>query len=476
MQLSIQKKIKPKFYTIHMKLPYAEPYRIKMVEPIHQSTKEEREQWIKEAEFNLFSLASDHVFIDLLTDSGTGAMSDRQWGALMQGDESYAGSRSFAQLHQSVENITGYKYLIPTHQGRAAENVLFSVLVKEGDVVPGNSHFDTTKGHIEIRKAEAIDCTIEEAFHTELEYPFKGNIDLKKLEDVYKSHPKEKIPFCLITITCNSSGGQPVSLENMKAVKELSDRYGVPVFFDGARFAENAYFIKKREMGQENKTIKEICKEMFSYGEGMTMSSKKDGLVNIGGFIALNNAEIYKQASNICIIYEGFITYGGMAGRDMAALAVGLQEATQFPYLESRITQVEYLGNKLIEYGIPIQRPIGGHAVFIDCLKFLPNVPREEFPAQTLGIELYKEAGIRPVEIGTILADRDPITRENRYPKMELLRLAIPWRTYTHNHMDYIAAALKNIYDRRNSITRGYEITWESPVLRHFTVKLKEAK
>ncbi|WP_332032897.1 tryptophanase [Kaistella sp.] len=458
-----------------MKLPYAEPYRIKMVEEIRQSTKEERELWLKNADYNLFNLKSSQVYIDLLTDSGTGAMSDQQWAVLMTGDESYAGSRSFEDLHNTVKNITGYQYLLPTHQGRAAENVLFSVLVKEGDVIPGNSHFDTTKGHIEFRKAHAIDCTIDEAFDVENLFPFKGNIDLDKLENVYKTYPKEKIPFCLITITCNSSGGQPVSLENMKAVKELSDRYGIPIYFDSARFAENAYFIKKREAGQENRTIKEICKEVFSYGIGMTMSSKKDGLVNIGGFIALNDEEIFRAASNMTIIYEGFITYGGMAGRDMAALAVGLHEATEFEYLESRISQVEYLGNKLIEFGIPIQKPIGGHAVFVDSLKFLPNIRREEYPAQTLANEIYKEAGIRTVEIGTLLADRDPQTRENRYPKLELVRLAIPRRTYTNNHMDYIAVAIKNVYDRRDEIQKGYNITWESEILRHFTVKLEEA-
>lgn len=458
-----------------MKLPYAEPFRIKMIEEIRQSTRKEREEWLKEANYNLFNLKSDQVFIDLLTDSGTGSMSDKQWGALMTGDESYAGSRSFQQLHESVQQITGFPYLLPTHQGRAAENVLFSVLVKDGDVVPGNSHFDTTKGHIEFRKAHAIDCTIDEAFDIENLHPFKGNIDLKKLEEVYQQYPKEQIPFCLITITCNTSGGQPVSLENIKAVKELSDRYGISVYFDSARFAENAYFIKKREEGQKDRSIKEICKEIFSYGEGMTMSSKKDGLVNIGGFIALNNEEVFQKASNFTIIYEGFITYGGMAGRDMAALAVGLNEATEFAYLESRISQVEYLGNQLIEMGIPVQKPIGGHAVFLDALKFLPNIAREEYPAQTLALEIYKEAGIRTVEIGTLLADRDPETRKNRYPKLELVRLALPRRTYTNNHMDYIAAALKNVFDRKDEIKKGYEIVWEPPILRHFTVKLKEA-
>lgn len=458
-----------------MKLPYAEPYKIKMVEEIRISTQEERTQWIEEAHYNLFNLESSKVFIDLLTDSGTGAMSDKQWSAIMSGDESYAGSRSFHELHQAVEKITGFPFLLPTHQGRAAENVLFSVLVKEGDVVPGNSHFDTTKGHIEFRKASAIDCTVDEAFDIENTFPFKGNIDLQKLEDLYKTYPKEQIPFCLITVTCNTSGGQPVSLENIKAVRELSNRYGIPVIFDAARFAENAYFIKTKEEGQQNKSIKEICKEMFEYGDGMTMSAKKDGLVNIGGFIALRSEELYQKASTFVIIYEGFLTYGGLAGRDMAALAVGLNEATEFDYLHSRISQIEYLGNLLMEYGIPFQKPIGGHALFIDALKFLPNVPREQFPAQTLGIELYKEAGIRGVEIGTILADRDPETRENRYPKLELLRLAIPRRTYTDNHMKYIAVALKNLFDRRDEITKGYTITWEAPIMRHFTVKLEQA-
>lgn len=456
-----------------MKLPFAESFRIKTIEQIYQSNKEEREEWITKAEYNLFNLKSNQVFIDLLTDSGTGSMSDKQWGEIMIGDESYAGSSSYDKLKETVSKITGYEYFLPTHQGRAAENVLFSALIKEGDIIPGNSHFDTTKGHIEFRKATAIDCTVDEAFDINNPSLFKGNINLEKLETLYKEYPKEQIPFCLITITCNSSGGQPVSMENIKAVKALSDKYGVIVLFDSARFAENAYFIKEREQGYADKSIKEIALEMFSYGTGMTISAKKDGLVNMGGFIALNDENIFKKAMSFCIMYEGFITYGGLAGRDMGALAQGLQEATEYEYLKTRIGQVEYLGNKLIELGIPIQKPIGGHAIFIDALAFLPNVPREEYVAQTLAIELYKEAGIRGVEIGTLLADRDPKTRENRYPRLELLRLAIPRRTYTQNHMDYIAIALKNVYDRREQITSGYEITWEPEILRHFTVKLK---
>lgn len=457
-----------------MELPWAEPFKMKTVEQIHTSTRTEREKWIADADYNLFNLKSRHVFVDLLTDSGTGAMSDRQWSEMMVGDESYAGSESYLKLKEVVNEILGFPYFLPTHQGRAAENVLFSAVVKEGMVVPGNSHFDTTKGHIEFRKAHAIDCTIDAAFDMENLFPFKGNIDLEKLEKVYKEYPKEKIPLCLITVTCNSSGGQPVSMENIKAVKELSDRYGIPVFFDAARFAENSYFIKEREEAYKDKSIKEIVKEMFSYGDGFTMSAKKDGLVNMGGLLAMRNEELFRACGNFCIIFEGYITYGGLAGRDMGALAEGLKESTEYPYLNARIKQVQYLGEKLMEYGVPIQKPVGGHAVFVDALAFLPHVPRTEYPAQTLGIELYKEGGVRGVEIGTILADRDPDTREERFPKMELLRLAIPRRTYTYHHMDYVAAALKNIYDRRDDIRSGYEIVWQSEILRHFTVKLKK--
>jgi tryptophanase len=457
-----------------MTLPYSEPYRIKMVEPIKKSTIEERKKWIKEAHYNLFNLKSDQVYIDLLTDSGTGAMSDRQWAEVMLGDESYAGSRSFEKLKNAVIDITGYKYFIPTHQGRAAENVLFSTLVKEGDIIPGNSHFDTTKGHIEFRKGKAVDCTIDEAFDTDLYHPFKGNIDLDKLEQVFKSHPIEKIPFIVITVTCNTAGGQPVSMANIKAVSKLCKSYKVPIYFDAARYAENCYFIKEREAAYKNVKIKDIAKELFSYGDGMTMSSKKDGLVNMGGIIALNDDDVYQKAITFSIMFEGFITYGGMSGRDMGALAVGLYEALEYDYLASRITQVQYLGEKMAEFNVPVQKPIGGHAVYLDANKFVPTIPREEYRAQSLAIELYIIAGIRGVEIGTILADRDPETRENRYPELELVRLAIPRRTYTHNHMEYIAAALKKIYLSREEAKNGYKIVWEAPIMRHFTVKLEK--
>jgi len=323
-----------------MNLPFAESFKTKMVEPIRKSTREEREKWIKEAKYNLFNLKSNQVFIDLLTDSGTGAMSDRQWSEMMLGDESYAGASSYYKLKNAIKEITGFNYFLPTHQGRAAENVLFSVLVKDGDLVPGNSHFDTTKGHIEFRKATAIDCTIDEAFDTIIDHPFKGNLDLVKLETVLKSNPVKKIPLIIVTVTCNSSGGQPVSMQNLKDVKMLADKYGIKVIFDSARFAENAYFIKKREKGYENKTIKEIVKEMFSYADGMTMSSKKDAIVNMGGFLGFREEELFKQASVFNIMFEGFITYGGMSGRDMNALAQGLYEGTEFDYLETRVEQV----------------------------------------------------------------------------------------------------------------------------------------
>lgn len=458
-----------------MELPFSESFKIKMVEPIRKSTRAEREQWIKDAKYNLFNLKSEQVFIDLLTDSGTGAMSDRQWAAMMVGDESYAGASSYYNLKNAIKRILGFDHFLPTHQGRAAENVLFSAMIKEGDYIPGNSHFDTTKGHIEFRKAHAVDLTIDIASDTEAYHPFKGNIDTDKLE-AYMAQNASKVPFIIVTVTNNTAGGQPVSMECLRKTREIANKYGKPVVFDSARFAENAYFIKVREKGYENKTIKEIVAEMYSYADAMTMSSKKDAIVNMGGFIAMRSQELWRECSKFNIMFEGYVTYGGMSGRDMNALAVGLDEGTEFEYLETRIKQVEYLGNKLKEFGIPFQTPAGGHAIFIDANKVLPNIPKEQFRAQTLAIELYLEAGVRGVEIGAILADRDPETRENRYPKLELLRLAIPRRVYTNNHMDVIAVALKNVFDRRNQITRGFEITWEAPIMRHFTAELERCK
>ena len=455
-----------------MELPFAESWRIKMVEPIRKSTREEREAWLKAAHYNVFQLRANQVYIDCLTDSGTGAMSSNQWAAMMLGDESYAGASSFFHLKESINRITGFEYVIPTHQGRAAENVLFSHLVKEGSVVPGNSHFDTTKGHIESRKATALDCTIDEAKDTQLELPFKGNVDPAKLEKALAEY-HERVPFIIVTVTNNTAGGQPVSMQNLREVRAIADKYGKRVVLDSARFAENAYFIKTREEGYADKTIKEIVLEMFSLADGMTMSAKKDGIVNMGGFIATRHEDWYEGAKRFCIPYEGYLTYGGMNGRDMEALAVGLDENTEFDNLETRIRQVQYLAARLDEFGIPYQRPAGGHAIFVDASKILTKIPKEEFPAQTLTVELYLEAGIRGCEIGYILADRDPVTRENRFGGLDLLRLCVARRVYTNNHMDVIAVALKNVFDRRNEITRGMRIVWETELMRHFTVKLE---
>jgi tryptophanase len=453
-------------------LPMCEPYKIKMIEPLYRSSLAQREKWIQDARYNVFNLKSDQVFIDFLTDSGTGAMSDRQWAAIIAADESYAGSRSFHQLKDTIKELTGFDFLLPTHQGRAAENVLFSVLVKEGQLVPGNAHFDTTKGHIEFRKATAVDCTIDEAYDTTIPHPFKGNVNIKKLESLLKTSA-DRVSFILITATCNTAGGQPVSMENIKQVRSLADQYGKLLIMDAARFAENAYFIKTREESFKGKPIKDIVLEMFSHFDGATMSAKKDGIVNIGGFIALNDKELYREASVFNIMFEGFLTYGGQAGRDMAALAQGLMESTEFDYLESRISQVAYLGGLLKNYGVPVQEPFGGHAIFIDALRFLPQIPREEFPGQTLVVELYKSGGIRSAEIGSLMADRDPLTRENRFPELELVRLAIPRRTYTNNHMDYTAAAVKSVLDVSQNIRSGYRITYEAPIMRHFTMELE---
>ena len=455
-----------------MELPYAESFRIKMVEPIYRSSKEDRLKWIKEAKYNLFNLKSNHVFVDLLTDSGTGAMSDRQWSEMMLGDESYAGATSYFKMKNAIKNILGFDHFLPTHQGRAAENVLFSVLVKEGNIVPGNSHFDTTKGHIEFRKATAVDCTIDEAFDTTVQHPFKGNVDLNKLEEVLKKDG-DKVPFVIITVTNNTAGGQPVDLDNLKEVYSLSHKYGKMVIFDSARFAENAYFIKKRNPKYADKTIKEIVMEMFENADAMTMSAKKDAIVNMGGFIAMRDKELFEKASVFNIMFEGFITYGGMSGRDMNALAQGLDEGTEFSTLETRVEQIAYLGKKLVSYGVPVQEPFGGHAIFVDAKRFFPHIPKEEYLAQTLAVETYIEGGVRGVEIGTILADRDPNTHLDRFPKLELMRLAVPRRTYTNNHMDYVAATIGNVYARRNEIKHGFKITHEAPILRHFTVELE---
>jgi tryptophanase len=463
-----------------MQLPYAEPYRVKTIETIRRTTREERERIVARASYNLFNIKAEDVFVDLLTDSGTGAMSSAQWAEIMLGDESYAGASSYYKLADAVREILGFEHFLPTHQGRAAENVLFSTLVGVGSegagkIVPGNAHFDTTKGHIEARGAAAVDCTVDEASDPDSDFPFKGNVDLAKLEAALDSKPREMVPLCILTATCNTAGGQPVSMANIRAVSALCRSRGVPLFIDAARFAENAWFIKLREPGYAERTVREIALEMLSYADGCTMSSKKDGLVNIGGLLCFRDSELLRRAMPFNIMYEGFNTYGGMAGRDMGALSVGLREATEPDYLESRLRQVALLGRRLEERGVRVVRPYGGHAIFVDALRALPRVPREEFPAQTLAVEAYLEGGVRGVEIGAILADRDPATRENRYPKLELLRLALPRRTYTDNHVEYAAAVLGAVAERGDRITRGYRIAREAPIMRHFTVELEPA-
>lgn len=456
-----------------MDLPQIPPFKTKVVEPVYFHSTADRLKKIKEVNYNLFNVHSDWVIVDLMTDSGTSAMSEQQWAEIMLGDESYAGSESYFKLQRAVEDIMGFKYLDPTHQGRAAENVLFSAVVKEGDVVPGNAHFDTTKGHIEFRKAIALDCTIEAAYHTEISHPFKGNIDLDKLEDAIKKYGKKRIPFINITVTCNTVGGQPVSLSNIKATFALADKYGIPVYMDIARYAENAYFIKTREKEYADWTIREIVKEMFSGCHAVWMSSKKDGLVNIGGFIATNDKELHQQLGQFTIIYEGFLTYGGMSGRAMGALAVGLYEGIEYDYLHDRVSQVQYLGRKLKEYDIPIQEPVGGHALYVDAQKMIPHIAQSEFPAQLLAVEAYIEGGVRGVEIGTLLADRDPNTGNDRPSKMELLRLAIPRRVYSNVHMDYVAATMANVKEKAKDLKRGFKIVKQAQILRHFTVQLE---
>jgi len=450
----------------------AEPYKIKAVEFIRKTTREYREKKIREIGYNVFFLTSDDIFIDLLTDSGVGAMSDNQWAGLMVGDETYAGARNFFHLRDAVKDIMGFPYVVPTHQGRGAENVLDKVLVKEGDAVPGNKHFDTTKAHIEDKHGTAVDCTIEEAYHPEVEHPFKGNIDLKKLENAIQEYGKEHIPYILITITCNSGGGQPVSMENIRQVHAIAKEYGIPLFFDAARYAENAWFIKQREKEYQDRSMREIVKEMMSYADGVTMSAKKDAIVNIGGFLAMRDKELYDKCAAMGVLYEGFPTYGGLAGRDLEAIARGLYEGVRLDYLTSRIAQVHYLGNRLKEIGIPIINPIGGHAVYVDGKAFLPHIPQSQFPAQTLTVELYIEAGVRAVEIGTILEGRDPKTGKERYPKLDMMRLTIPRRVYTYNHMDVVVEAMEAIKARKDEIV-GLEFEFEPPVLRHFLARLK---
>ena len=451
----------------------AEPYRIKMVEPIDQLSRPQREKALEEAGYNLFALSSDQVYIDLLTDSGTGAMSQEQWAGMMRGDESYAGSSSYFRLEETASEITGHEYILPAHQGRGAEQVLFPALMEENQYVINNMHFDTTRAHVELAGGRARNFVLDEAYDTETEHPFKGNMDTEKLEQFLQDTPRNEVAFIIITVTCNSAGGQPVSLANMKEVRKIADRYGLPLVLDAARFAENAYFIKEREEEYRESTIAEIVKEMFSLADAFTISAKKDAIVNIGGIIGIKeDEELYRQVRSRLVPLEGFPTYGGLAGRDMEALAVGLREGIDYDYLNHRIGQVAHLGEMLKERGVPIQSPAGGHAIFVDAGRMLPQIPYHQFPGQALANALYLEAGVRSVEIGSFLLGRDPETGEQLEAPLELTRLTIPRRVYTDNHLQVVADALGNICEYADELT-GLEFTYEPDILRHFTARLK---
>ena len=441
-----------------------EPFRIKSVEPIRWTTREQREQLLRAAHCNLFLLSADDVLIDLLTDSGTGAMSTHQWAAVMEGDESYAGSKSFDHFKQSVQDIFGYTHVIPTHQGRAAERILFNVMCKKGDVVPNNTHFDTTRANVEYVGAEAVDLQIPEARHPETVLPFKGNMNVAALEELIGRVRRERIPLVMLTVTNNSGGGQPVSMENAKAVSAVCRKHKIPLYFDACRFAENAYFIKMREPGYAGKTPKQIAQEMFALGDGCTMSAKKDGMANIGGFLCTNDEVLARQEQNLLILTEGYPTYGGLAGRDLEAVAVGLQESLQEDYLRYRIASTAYLGNHIAEHGVPIVQPPGGHAIYIDAKAFLPHIPTNQFPGVALATELYLEGGIRSVEIGSLMFAEAA--------KMELVRLAIPRRVYTQSHIDYVVEIILRVWERRSRI-KGMRLTYQAPFLRHFTAHLE---
>jgi len=450
-----------------------EPFRIKMTEPVRLISREEREERLKEAGYNVFLIKAEDIFIDMLTDSGTGAMSSEQWAALMRGDESYAGARSFERLKAAVEDIFRFKYFVPTHQGRAAENILAACLVKPGNYVPSNMHFDTTDANIRARGGRPTNLVIDEAFDPANKHLFKGNLDIAKLKEFIERTGVQNVPFGMITVTNNSGGGQPVSMENLKAVAEVYHSYNLPFFIDSARYAENAYFIKLREKGYENKSVIDIAREMYSLADGMTMSAKKDAIVNIGGLLCMNDENLFQQVKNELILREGFPTYGGLAGRDLEAMAVGLYEGLDEAYLAYRLNQSAYLAARLNEAGVPTIQPAGGHAVYLDAAAVLPHIPQQEFPGQALAVELYREGAIRGVEIGSVMfAYPDPDTGEMVYPKLELLRLAIPRRTYTQSHLDYIADTLAKIKGRANEI-RGYKFTYAPELLRHFTARFE---
>ncbi len=451
-----------------------EPFKIKMVEPIRLTTAAEREAALRRAHFNLFQVAAEDVLIDLLTDSGTAAMSSEQWAGMIRGDESYAGGRSWFRFEKVLRDLTGMPHVLPTHQGRASERILFELVGGPGKVIPGNNHFDTTRANIEHSGARAVDLVVDEGTQPRNRHPFKGNLDVQKLEALIAEVGPKKVPLCMVTVTNNSGGGQPVSLENLRAVRAACHGHGIPVFLDAARFAENAYLIKRREPGQAERTPRDIAREMFALADGAAISAKKDGLVNIGGVLLMRDDGLAQRANNLLILTEGFVTYGGLAGRDLEAMAQGFTEVLDEDYLQYRIRSVEYLGERLLAAGIPIVEPPGGHAVYLDAAAFCPHIPREQFPGQALVCALYRHAGVRAVEIGSVMFGTvDPDTGESARPPLELVRLAIPRRVYTQSHIDYVIEAATEVFARRTTI-RGLRITWEPPVLRHFSAQFAE--
>lgn len=454
------------------KRSWAEPYKIKMVELLKMTSEKDRKRAIKEAGYNTFLLKSEDVYIDLLTDSGTNAMSDRQWSAFMMGDEAYAGSKSFYNMEKAIQKYYGYKYVVPTHQGRGAENILSKILIRQGDVVPGNMYFTTTRLHQELAGGTFKDIIIDEAHDPLSEHPFKGNVDLDKLYALVKTYGADKIPYVSIATNVNMAGGQPISMENLRSLREYTQRHGIRIIHDMTRVAENAYFIQQREEGYKQKTIAEIVREICSYTDGATMSAKKDALVNIGGFMATNEWDVYEEARNLVVVYEGLHTYGGLAGRDMEAIAVGIAESLDDNHQHARVGQVEYLGHKMMEYNIPIVKPVGGHGIFVDAKTFLPHLTQDQFPAQSLAAEVYTDSGVRTMERGIVSAGRKP-DGTNYYPNLELVRFTIPRRVYTQAHMDVIAESVANVYDRRKKI-RGLKMVYEPKYLRFFQARFEK--